>query len=247
MQLYLIRHAQSVNNARWAETRSDIDRDPDPEITEIGRQQAQTLAGHLARPLSGDSENGYDPQNRLGYGLTHLYTSLMIRAIHTGLYVAEATGLPLVALADIHEWGGIYKHNRETDERKGLPGLSRQDFRARFPDLVLPETISETGWWNRPFETEEEALGRARQFLLNLLERHGDSEDRIALITHAGFSLSLLQVIVQFSQRQVELDMSRRVWFRKNNTAISRVDFRGEAVIISYVNNVRFLPDALIT
>jgi len=171
----------------------------------------------------------------------------MLRAINTGLYVAQATGLPLVALEEIHEWGGIFEHDRDTDERIGLPGPNRTFFTSRFPELVLPDTVTEAGWWNRPYETEEAALERAKAFLLNLIERHGNSDDRVGMITHGGFSISLLQVITHFLQREVELDIPRRVWFRKNNTAVSRIDFSEKSMVISYINDVSFLPTDLIT
>lgn len=247
MQLYIIRHAQSENNAIWDQYGADGERKADPELTETGHQQAQRLAAHLAQPRLHNSANGYDPQNRLGYGLTHLYCSLMIRAVNTGLYVAKATGLPLIALDDIHEWGGIYDHDRESDERIGLPGATRSVLASRFPDLVLPETVTEAGWWNRPYETEQEALERAKRSLLGLLARHVDSDDRVGMVTHGGFALSLLQVIAQFNEREVDLDAPRRVWFRKNNTAVSRIDFADGRVVVSYVNDVSFLPTELIT
>ena len=44
MQLYIVRHAQSTNNAL-----ADIrDRVCDPTLTELGERQAEIVGGHLA-------------------------------------------------------------------------------------------------------------------------------------------------------------------------------------------------------
>ena len=46
---------------------------------------------------------------------------------------------------------------------KGLPGRSREWFEANYPELHLPASLNGTGWWNRPFEAEEERQPRADQ------------------------------------------------------------------------------------
>ena len=48
MKLYLLRHAQSANNLIFTGNDNVEGRNPDPEITETGRQQAKVLAGHLS-------------------------------------------------------------------------------------------------------------------------------------------------------------------------------------------------------
>jgi len=248
MQLYVIRHAQSENNALWVETGSDVGRVPDPALTDVGHQQARLLAEHLAdAEPSQIAENGYDPHNRHGFGLTHLYCSLMTRSILTAQYVAQTTGLSLTAWETIHEWGGIFEYDPETEERIGLPGPNRAYFAEQFPDLVLPESVGEAGWWNRPFETRELRQARAQEFLAELLDRHGNTEDRVAIVTHAGFSYSLLQTLTQFSSHNEALDVPRRVHFTKNNTAVSRINFGDDHVNIVYTNRLQHLPAELIT
>ena len=84
MELYLIRHGQSTNNARW-ETLDGRSTVPvsDPTLTEKGVRQAELLAEFLAFPKENEEDFWRDPQNRHGFGLTHVYCSLMKRAIHT--------------------------------------------------------------------------------------------------------------------------------------------------------------------
>ena len=246
MQFYYIRHGQSENNLLWQRTGSSEGRVADPGLTEVGRRQADVLAQFLSDSDPARAAKAWDSQNLAGFGLTHLYSSLMVRAVATGTVVAEALGLPLVAWEDTHEAGGIYRRDEETDERVGLGGNNRAFFEAHYPGLVLPESLGGEGWWNRPHETHEHRPVRARRFLQELLERHGGTEDRVALISHGGFYNYVLSVLF----RVPEL---RRVWFTLNNAAITRIDFwdggeeGGERIDVVYMNRVDYLPAELVT
>ncbi len=240
MQLYFIRHGQSGNNALWMRTGSDKGRSEDPGLTEVGRQQSEFLAQFLHRADPITAVNDSDFQNVAGFGITHLYSSLMVRAVGTGTIIANALDLPLVAWEDLHEWGGIYLKDEQTDERTGLPGRNRAYFETHYPDLALPDSLGEAGWWNRPFEEPELRLPRAKRVLHDLLERHGGTDDRVAVVSHAGFFNYLLVTILNLPGRE-------DFWFVLNNTAISRIDFDDENIWLSYLNRVDFLPRELIT
>lgn len=242
MQLYFIRHGQSENNLLWEQTGSSHGRSQDPDLTPVGRQQAERVARFLAQgdPAQIANARRRDPQNVGGFGLTHLYCSLMIRAVTTGTIVSRAVGLPLVAWVDIHEGGGIHLKDEQTGEHIGLPGKNRAYFEAHYPDLILPDSLGEEGWWNRPFESYEERPLRARRFLREFLARHGGTDDRVALISHGGFYNFLLRAIF-------DLPADSNCWFSLNNAAITRIDFVGEDTILTYANRVDFLPPELIT
>ena len=150
MQLYLIRHGQSTNNARW-ETQEGYEtyRTADPTLTEKGIRQAELLADFLAISKPGEEDFWRDPQNRLGFGLTHIYCSLMQRAIHTGSIIANRLGLPLVALPEAHEVGGIYLESMVNDviEISWEHGVNPEFISTHYPDLTLAKPIDEKGWW----------------------------------------------------------------------------------------------------
>ncbi len=245
MQLYIIRHAQSENNALWAQTGSSHGRSSDPLLTEIGQQQARCLAQHLANNCGETAVPEGDPHNRHGYHFTHLYTSLMQRAIATGCEVAEQIGLPLVAWEIIHEFGGIFAHNLDTDERIGLPGPNRAFFTKHYPALVLPDSLGEGGWWERPYEPPDQTMLRAKTFLAELQQRHGPS-DRVAIVTHGGFFVAILRTLMGFTT----LDNSEgenRLWLHANNASITRLDIsQGQGDLI-YLNRIDHLPTRLIT
>ena len=161
MQLYYIRHAQSENNLLWELTGSGDSRKVDPDLTDLGQQQSLYLAQFLrAEGLDTYSRNP-DVQNVTGFGITHLYCSLMLRAVQTGAAIARALDLSLTGWRDLHETGGMFLQDPETGEYLGQPGQSRAFFAAHYPELTLPETVTEDGWWNRPFEELEERPARA--------------------------------------------------------------------------------------
>jgi 2,3-bisphosphoglycerate-dependent phosphoglycerate mutase len=240
MQLYFIRHGQSENNALWMSTGSHIGRSEDPGLTEVGRQQSELLAQFLSQTDPDTATNGTDIQNVAGFGITHLYTSLMVRAVATGTILARALDLPLVAWEDVHEYGGIYLRDEQTEERVGLPGRNRAYFEQHYPDLVLPGSLGEEGWWNRPFEEPDQRLPRAKRVLRDLLKRHGGTDDRVVVVSHGGFYNYLLAAILNLPGRE-------GYWFVMNNAAISRIEFRDEDAWLLYLNRVDFLPRELIT
>ncbi len=242
MQLYFIRHAQSENNLLWAQTGSHEGRNEDPNLTPLGRLQAEALAQHLRGPDHGATTlaAGYDAQNIYGFGLTHLYCSLMVRAVQTGQIVARALGLPLVGWPEIHEAGGIHLQDPQTGELAGLPGHGRSFFQTHYPELVLPDSVTEAGWWNRPFEEREERPERARRFLDELAHRHGGGEDRVAVISHGGFYNHVMRCLLGMPEE-------RSRWFSMNNAAITRIDFDAETHWIHYTNRCGFLPGEIIT
>lgn len=247
MELYFIRHAQSENNALWARTGSGKGRDADPALTELGHRQAQRLADFLAQSDREVSSLPARQHNRHNFHFTHLYCSLMRRAVVTGTYIARALGLPLVAWEEIHERGGIYLRDEETEERKGLPGRDRAYFTEHHPDLMLPDSLDEEGWWNRPFEPMEAVPARAHRFLEELLERHGDSDDRVAMVSHGGFYQALLMALLGYEDSAEGFGREADVFFGMNNAAISRIDFLEWGTVLVYQNRVEHLPTELLT
>jgi len=243
MQFYFIRHGQSENNVLWKRTGSSRGRSEDPELTKVGRQQAEFVAQFLRqadRPDCKSGGHGGDIQSVAGFGITHLYSSLMVRAVATGTAIAKAFDLPLVAWEDLHEWGGIYLKDEQTGERIGQAGKNRAYFEAHYPDLVLPDSLGEAGWWNRPFEEPEQRLARAKRFLCDLMERHGHTDDRVAVVSHGGYYNYLLAAILNLPDRE-------GYWFALNNAAITRIDFNDERIGLIYLNRIDSLPKELVT
>jgi 2,3-bisphosphoglycerate-dependent phosphoglycerate mutase len=240
LQLFFIRHAQSTNNLLWDNTGSSVGRNEDPPLTDLGQEQASRLAQFLQ---NGNPEGGNIAANvdKFGFNLTHLYTSLMLRAVETGMPVAKTLCLPLIAWEELHEQGGIYLTDVETGEPIGLPGRNRSYFQKYFPELLLPSSMDEAGWWRcRPYETPELSMLRAQNVITDLLERHANSNDRVGMFCHGAFYNSFLAVLLN-------LPNQNELWFRMNNAAITRIDFQDDVVRLVYLNRMDYLPVELIT
>lgn len=197
MRFVLVRHAQSENNRLWAETgRSDF-RDPDPPLSELGRRQADALAAAVGR---------------LPWRPTHLYASLMTRAIATAAPFAEAVDLPVLGHELLHEVGGPYVVG-PTGERIAHAGSSRVALGALTPRLVLPDLAGAHGWFPGPHEDADGAGRRADAVVAALRARHA-SDDVLAVFTHGWFTQKLLRSL---------LGGGDGVWFTIHNTGVSIV------------------------
>jgi 2,3-bisphosphoglycerate-dependent phosphoglycerate mutase len=230
MKLYIIRHAQSTNNALT----NREDRGCDPPLTDLGWRQAELLAQHLAAGTQ------REPAAEPGYNITHLYCSPMWRALQTARPVGQALGLAPQVWIDIHEWGGIYLDHGEPEGFVGHPGRTRPEILAEFPDYVLPEGMTEQGWWNRGVEDVAGCIARAVHVAKALRER-AESEERIAIMSHAGFAAKLVQTLLN------QLP-GNDVFYHYRNASISRIDFDSDGALhIRYLNRVDHLPSTLIT
>jgi 2,3-bisphosphoglycerate-dependent phosphoglycerate mutase len=250
MQFYFIRHGQSENNALWDRGGPTGERSSDPELTELGHKQAECLALFLAQngtPRNlGEESNGKDDAatrtdalNVNGIKLTHLYCSPMIRCIETGTYLSRALDLPLTLWEHPHEVGGIFLASPETGVEEGLPGNDRCYLQSRYPDLILPQEWGVGGWWNRPFEQREQRILRAQRFHRELVRRHGATEDRVAVVSHAGFFNYWIRVVLDWTHWD-----GKGFWV--NNASLSRVDLDARTSVM-YVNRTDYLPRELIS
>lgn len=248
MQIYFIRHAQSINNAHWGD--ETYQESNDPELTKLAHSQVEYLASFLGENQKLDERITWNPQNRYGFGLTHIYTSLMVRAVGTAMPVAQALGLNLVAWPEIHETGGIFSRIPE-DEMLGLPGKPRSFFESKFPNLEIPDWLDETGWWqSRSFEEHSQRQPRAEKVWAEILSQHADREGkpehRVALVSHGGFFMHLLTTALKIEMRRIE-EFDHEYWFLMNNCGITRLDVTNDRVLVMYVNRTDFLPSDLIT
>ena len=245
-KLYLIRHAQSTNNVIWDGGDHHPDRHPDPEITELGHRQAETLGRHLADPRGEPRQHPFAVQQQAHFGLTHVYCSLMTRSILTAEYIACACGLELHALPDIFEKYGIY----DADEKGvavGLPGPGRSYFEQRFPDLNLPPDVDDGGWWNRPVEDEDSFVQRVRGVVSEIGRRLSGGDECVAMIAHGDF-------IDQFVNELMGVDRHAHNYANHwvanwtfHNTSISRFDFIDGSHNVVYLNRIDHLPNELVS
>lgn len=247
MQLYLLRHAQSVNNARWEANPNEVHRYSDIPLTDLGREQARLTAEHLAQANPDSPVNKYNADNRKGFGLTHIYASLMLRAAETAHIIAERLDMPVYGRTDLHEWGGVYETDTETDEKTGLPGPDRASFAQQFPRLILPADFNEAGWWNRPHEPHADVPARVRRVLKFIQKRHLHTDDRVLVVTHGGFMNMFLGNFLGLTPKRILNNLENNHWIVNNNTSLARLDMSPEFAGLIYLNRSTHLPDAMIT
>jgi 2,3-bisphosphoglycerate-dependent phosphoglycerate mutase len=163
MQLYLIRHAQSLNNALPEEERVE-----DPGLTELGCQQAEHL-GEWIRSLN----------------LTRLITSPFLRTLMTTEPIARATSLIPEVRIDLHEQGGCYA-GHDFSSKVGRPGMTRREIEAEFAGYRVADDIDGEGWWqSKPYETWEAARIRAARLLEWTRREFAHTDERVAFVMHA--------------------------------------------------------------
>ena len=170
MQLYLIRHAQSQNNALPEEQRVE-----DPPITAIGHRQAEHLAEAVAK-----------------LGLTHLVTSPFRRTLETTEHLRRVTGLSPIVRKELHELGGCVRGHTAIG-LTGAPGMTRIQIDKEFGGYEIAPEIDGQGWWaEQPFETYEAALQRAANLLASTRREFAGTDARVAYVMHADIKLLVL-------------------------------------------------------
>ena len=163
MELYLIRHGQSTNNE------GKHPRVADPPLTDIGVEQARWVGESLKAE-----------------GITRLYASPMLRTLQTAQMISDIIDLPPHIFVGLHEWGGIWEA-RGDGTAVQLPGLNRAGMREICPDVVLPDDVTDEGWWfNEGFAGDIEGMAELSHenglaFIAHLMEHHGNTENGLQL------------------------------------------------------------------
>jgi 2,3-bisphosphoglycerate-dependent phosphoglycerate mutase len=220
MQLFLIRHAESENNAKPAHQREH-----DPPITAVGRLQAQHLSDWV-KSLRIDT----------------LICSPVRRSLQTTRFISDVTGHHVHVWADVFEEGGIY-FGHGPDATAGGPGLTRSDVIAHIgepADSTVDESITDQGWWGRDRETPEQAIVRAASVTKRIVQTYGHTEQTVALVIHADFKRRLIGQILTGSVDPQRLGALR-------NTGITKLDYDGQGWHLDWFNSVSHLPVRLIT
>jgi len=226
IDLYLIRHAQSHNNALPDER----ERICDPPLTEVGHRQAEMLAGYLAdvRLCPAVQES-----------VTRLVCSPMLRALETARYLEQAIGVTPEVWVDIHEHGGIYLDHGE-GRVVGYPGQTRQQMQSQFPSYALPAEVTDQGWWRGSYEELWACQGRAIKVANALRQRTGGREC-LVMVSHGTFITCLLKALLNVLPADY-------IWFLHHNTGVSCVQLGAEGrANVRYLNRVGHLPVELIT
>lgn len=209
MRFVLIRHGQSTNNALWAETGDDTEREADARLTALGEAQAAALAAYATSP-------------GLPWALTHLYASPMARAVQTAAPLADALDLPVALNQDLFEVGGPYDLLDGSGEQVAHPGSGSTVIAALSDRLYLPDWLTEDGWWRGEVEREREVYVARADRLIGALRDTHDPDDVVGLVSHGWFGNVLLGRLLGIENMNGAFELA--------NTSISLLEDTEEGV-----------------
>ncbi len=227
MQLYLVRHAESENNARPPYLRVE-----DPAITAIGRLQSQHLADWIAT-----------------LSIDHLITSPFLRTLQTTRYITDKTGGSVSVWHDAFEFGGCFR-GHGPDATDGGIGLGRSDVIrnvvAAADRCTIDPTIEESGWWGgKTKETAAESNERTVRLIERFARTFGDSGETVVAVIHADLKRAMMSQMLRSTADPMNFGPLNIGPLR--NVGISKLDFDGSRWKLDWFNSVTHLPSKLIT
>ena len=159
-RLYLVRHAQSAGNTGEDLTTGD------PELTEVGREQARRLGERFRRQK-----------------IDVIYSSPLRRTQETAGYIASATGLDVIPKADLRE----VELGRE-DHNIRLLSLEEQ---AKVEKRIIAE-----GTWDAFPGSEGSAAARGRigNVIGEIVADHPGK--RVVVVCHSAFIQTFISVVL---------------------------------------------------
>lgn len=216
LELYLIRHGQSMGNAGYDKDELTLKESTDPLLTEKGMMQADLVGRYL-------SKTDFD----------YIYSSGLIRAISTadGILRHQQTEKPVNILPVLSEVGIPPEYD----------GITVEEIKEFCKTACLAQGIPEDSprVCHSTFENEAEIFERAETVVEYLRSRYKEGE-KIAVVAHAAFLTILIFYIMGMSEAPL-FDISiqntgvTKVIFYKEGT-----NKYGDTVF-EYINNTSHL------
>ncbi|PRP93057.1 bifunctional RNase H/acid phosphatase [Enhygromyxa salina] len=233
-RLLLVRHAQSKNNLSNARIREELRddpermhaeaaraREPDPDLSELGRAQAERVAEHLAPILS-------EPRSLL-------VSSPMRRALQTATPIAARVGLErFVCEAGLFEVGGCHYCGELR------PSATAAALEAEFP--VRCGAMDPEGWYagHGGAETSDEARARVeRAIAWAEATLAAGTHETVVVIAHGD-------LLSRWLRRWLHVPWQRGLAFVHGNTGITTLSWdRREGLLLEGFNSLTHLPPKL--
>lgn len=219
MELYLVRHAQSLGNVGITG-----DREPDPKLTPQGITQAEYLADYL-------SDVSFD----------RIYASHLSRAIHTAAIVAkkQKSPPPVIAIPEFAERGTPAGYEADVEyHREICPGViyAGTSIGRDYPGDM---ERTEPALWKYVFSP---AYLEATETVLKKGEEIRSNPEKVLLVAHGALNAVILSRLVNF-----RFDANMNIV--QHNTCINRFRFflhngAQRTAFLSY-NEVNHLPPEL--
>lgn len=207
-------------------------RQPDPPLTDLGHQQAAKLAAWLASEW---------PQERI----THVFSSLMTRAVQTAAPIAKALALPVLGLTQAHECGGL--SSGPQGNFAPVCGKTHASMLEDCPALVWPDELTGQAWPGG-YEPWEQAHFQARaRAVAEQLRAAAHDAELMVLVTHHDFAQFLLAELLGLPALDGE-----KLTFHLANTSTTCI--RGRTIqdgtqqrFLQWLNRLDHLPAELVS
>ena len=180
MIIYIVRHGQSLANI-------GLTNDPDASLTDLGHQQAETVATQLA-----------------GKSVSIILSSPFRRTLETAHPLCLQTNQKVEIFPDVCEWS-----HKDCGGMDTFVGRSIDEILAKHNWTCAPVTdipLTEQWWANWP-ESPDEFKRRCENAAGKLIRRFGDTDHAIAVFLHAatyiGLSAALLGNISELSTEEM--------------------------------------------
>ena len=249
LRIILVRHGESQNNIYHEISLQSFEenRVPDPSMTERGKQQALHVAKYI--------QSG---ENAVLINIDDIFVSPMLRTLQTAQPISKALGIDPIIWTDIYEISGVH------EQGAGQGGMSRSAIQKEFPSYQLPETITESGWYDVTLGRESNHHGKLRvQKVWNHLVEMAQeiTYDRtIMMVVHGDFIDHLIQAalgIMFVEEKRTDTDVDRidprltekQKIFPTWNASISALDLKvqtSKIPTILFHNSVTHLPPDLV-
>ena len=247
MDVYVMRHAESTNNALDVATIENDAREHDPGVTARGLAQCAAVRarGGGARSRSSSSSTSTSRE-------VEVWSSPMRRCLMTADALARGLGVRFGVRADLHEHGGCFRGARGGGGGGvvGLPGMTKAEMEDAFPACDVPLEL-EHGWWSpeRGCESVRDAQERARgtaEWLwararaMNALEEPAKD---LYIVAHGMFIDMLFKTLFNAPRttgKQPSLFCSQNACVHKLRFDVAE---DGESVGLQVFNDVTHIPE----
>lgn len=168
LELYLVRHGQSMGNAGYDKEELTLREANDPLLTEKGMMQADLVGQYLSK-----------------IDFDHIYSSGLIRAISTadGILRHQKSSKPVNILPVLSEVGISPEYD----------GITVEEMKEFCKTACLADGIGEDDprVYHSTFENEAEMFDRAKTVVEYLRSRYKNGE-KVAVVAHAAFLTILI-------------------------------------------------------
>ena len=240
MYVYLVRHAQSENNALTAPGLHNPSRRADPGLTRKGEAQARALERRFAEFVASSSKATVDAE---------IWTSCMRRCLLTTEGIARGMGTRARCAPALHEHGGCFEGARGGRGVEGRRGMTKDEIEGEFERIDAPEEIKD-GWWDpaRGCESVRDAQTRGAEVAKWLWDkaramREGAATKAdVVLVSHGMFIDILLKTLFDAPRTTGK----QGALFCSQNACVHKLHFDvaedGESVGMQFFNDVTHVP-----